>query len=169
MKELVQDMMNTLFVLLGRPQSMLEFYIALGLGVVVLILALSKTAEAAGALRAQTVRGLFVVVLSGIAAVIFWSGTRTIVIPRLRADLVPYALPTALILLTVIVLAVTLIAFRCTVMAAVMGWAVSLAAVAAVIVLVGVGFDLWSSLKQDARAAGIHKQTIEEFTDLLGP
>ncbi|HIE11105.1 MAG TPA: hypothetical protein EYP62_05775 [Kiritimatiellae bacterium] len=169
MKDLVQDVMNTLFILLGRPQSMLEFHFTLWLGVFVLVLVLSKTAEAAGALRARTGWGLLVVVASGMATVLFWSGTRTMLIPRLRADLIPYALPGAMLLLAVVVLAITQTALRCTLVAAVMGWAVSLAAVAAGILLAGAGFDLWSSLKQDARAAGIHRQTIEEFSDLLGP
>jgi len=107
--------------------------------------------------------------LPWMATVLFWSGTRTMLIPRLRADLIPYALPGAMLLLAVVVLAITQTALRCTLVAAVMGWAVSLAAVAAGILLAGAGFDLWSTLKQDARAAGIHRQTIEEFSDLLGP
>lgn len=168
MKEMLKDMLNTLFILLGRPQSMLEFYLAAGAGALVMVLALSKAAEAAGARRYEFGWALLVAVLSLGGMLVIWSASRILIIPRLSAEIRAYALPAALAVILLLMLFSTLFGFRCSLTGAIMSWAVALAAAAVVTLLVGAAFDLWASMKKDARAAGVHKQTIEEFTDLLG-
>jgi len=170
MREVLRESLNVLFVLLGRPGSMAEFYTVLGVGLLVMVLVLSKTAEATGARRYEFGWSLVVALTGSIAGIAAWSSARVLLARIVPAQYAPYSVPaaTAAVLLLV-VFPVTMGVFRCTLTGAIMSWAVSLAAVAAATLLVGVAFDLWGGMQRDARAAGVHKQTIEEFTDLLGP
>ena len=159
MERWINGFLNVVDSLLKHPGTLLEKWSLIIPGCLFFLWVYARTGSAFGTPRSGGFRGIFTAVL-GFALVLIAMTTASLYFPK--AGLWLWVGVPVVISLMVVMPFVCLIQ-RAGFMAAFITWLISVAALAAFILLISAGFDAFSSGREQAKKSKVHKQEIEQL------
>lgn len=155
----MQSLLSLVDDLLKHPGTPLEKWALIIPGCLFFLWVYLRTGNACGISSSGGFRGVFTALL-GLALVLAVMGTMSLYVPK--AGLWFWiGVPVLVAMLGVMPL--TCLIQRCGFLAAFITWLISVAALAALIILVSAGFDAFNSGRGRAEKSRMHKQEIEQF------
>lgn len=159
MERWIQGLSNVVDSLLKHPGTLLEKWALIILGCLFFLWVYARTGRAFGIPHSGGFRGIFTAVL-GLMLVLAAMTAVSLYFPKV--GLWPWVGVPVVVSLMVVMPIVCLIQ-RAGFMAAFMTWLISVAALAALILLISAGFDAFSSGREQAGKSKVHKQEIEQL------
>jgi len=155
----IQGFLNVVDNLLKHPGTPLEKWSLILPGCLFFLWVYARTGRAFGTPHSGGFRGVFTAVL-GLALVLAAMSAINLYFPK--AGLCLWVGVPVIVLLTVVMPLGCLIQ-RAGFMAAFMTWLISIAALAALILLISAGFNAFSSGREQTEKSKVHKQEIEQL------
>ena len=159
MERWIHDLLNVVDSLLKHPGTPLEKWSLIIPGCLFFLWVYARTGSAFGISNSGGFRGVFTAVL-GLALVLAAMTAVSLYFPK--AGLWLWVGVPVVASLMVVMPLICLIQ-RAGFMAAFMTWLISVAALAALILLISAGFDAFSSGRKHAEKSEVHKQEIEQL------
>jgi len=159
MQHWIQVFENIVNSLLRHPEAPLEKWALIITGCLFFLWVYARTGSACGISTPGGFRGVFTAVL-GLVLVLAAMTAVSLYFPKAGLWLW-IGVPVAVLLMGAMPLACLI--QRTGFMAAFMTWLISIAALAALVLLISAGFDAFSSGREQAEKSKMHKQEIEQF------
>lgn len=159
MEQWIQELVKVVDILLKHPGTPLEQWSLIVSGCLFFLWVYARTGSAFGTPHSGGFRGVFSAAL-GVALVLAAMTAVSLYFPK--AGLWLWVGAPVIVSLMVVMPLVCLIQ-RAGFMAAFMTWLISVAALAALVLLISAGFDAVSSGRKQAEKSKVHKQEVEQL------